>query len=121
MVSNDAASTAQDGHKWCVGASSARLDGGDGDDLIGFDRDDTIIRPGSDEVMRIENATGLNIGFQTDRYREEWSDGSIHEGEFSKGDGEVLNDRTIFTDLDGNEVDRSSLDVVINSYLTLDT
>ena len=82
---------------------------------------DTIIRPGSDEVMRIENATGLNIGFQTDRYREEWSDGSIHEGEFSEGDGEGLNDHTIFSDLDGNEVDRSSLDVVINSYLTLYT
>lgn len=39
---------------------------------------DTIIRLGSDEVMRIKNATALNIVFQTDRYREEWSDGSIH-------------------------------------------
>jgi Ca2+-binding RTX toxin-like protein len=185
LVGNDAvgahASTAQDGYRWRVGASSDSLDGGDGNDLIGYDTDDTItggsgadrmdgfvdsrehatvtdfnpaedwlrinippdeagddsdrfgnvsvaeedgdtvIRLGSDEVMRIENATGLNIGFQTDRYREEWSDGSIHEGEFSEGDGEVLNDHTIFTDLDGNKVDRGSLDVVINSYLTLYT
>lgn len=99
-----------------------------GDDSGGFGNvsvakadGDTIIRLGSDEVMRIKNATALNIVFQTDRYREEWSDGSIQEGEFRKGDGEVLNDHTVFTDLDVNEVDRSSLDVVINSYLTLYT
>lgn len=82
---------------------------------------DTIIRLGSAEILRIENATGLNIGFQTDRYREEWSDGSIHEGEFQEGDGELRDQNAIFTDLDGNEVEPGTLDVVINSYLTLYT
>lgn len=183
IIGNDAwgdhAMTAQDGYRFRVGASSDSLDGGDGDDVIGYDRGDTItggagadsidgyvdardaatvtdfdpaedwlrvnippaeagseadpfanvsvaeedgdtvIRLGDAEIMRIENATGLNIGFQTDRYREEWSDGSIHEGENREGDGEVLNEDTLFTDLDGNEVDRGSLDVVINNYLTL--
>ncbi|MDQ7775851.1 calcium-binding protein [Paracoccus aminovorans] len=185
IIGNDAwgnhAMTAQDGYRFRVGASSDSLDGGDGDDVIGYDRGDTItggsgadiidgyvdsrdaatvtdfdpaedrlrvnippaeagteadpfgnvsvieedgdtvIRLGDAEIMRIENATGLNIGFQTDRWREEWSDGSIHEGEYREGDGEVLDDDTIFTDLDGNEVDRDSLDVVINNYLTLYT
>lgn len=46
LVGNDAvgahASRAQDGYSWRVGASSDSLDGGNGDDLIGYDRDDTI-------------------------------------------------------------------------------
>lgn len=172
------ASSQVDQHSWHVGLSDDVLRGGDGDDIIGFDRadtvtggagadvmdgfvnqghiahvtdfdpaedrlrinvdpqesaqgsdpfgrvsvvevnGDTVIRLGGEDVARIAGRTGLNVGFETNWYSEELG-GTVYTVE-SSSDLE-LGPNPIHTDLNGNEVDRATLDVVINAYMRFDT